>query len=290
MNTNPTTISHTLINIVSYTIFTLLAAMLTSPPPVVLVYAPLDPTGAMYLPADAMTCAALGCHALSIVTATHIQDSTHTEQITLSSPRLMHDQMRCVLEDISVQCIKSGPIYSIDGASVLAQIAADYAHLPLVLHLQSIPDDSILTNDADVDEITDAILELVLPQTTVVVADQTLLTQWQADGLLAEKQNPIHHLLDYGAEWVFCSLPGTQQSVVLHQLYNQDGLQQQWSSSAQPDRIQDTEGLLSTAISAYLASGYSILAACAAAISHTDKAASRAFQAGMGAKIINQSY
>ena len=89
---------------------------------------------------------------------------------------------------------------------------------------------------------------------------------------------------------MFCSLPGTQQSVVLHQLYNQDGLQQQWSSSAQPDRIQDTEGLLSTAISAYLASGYSILAACAAAISHTDKAASRAFQAGMGAKIINQSY
>lgn len=266
-----------------------MAVMLTTPPPVVLVFAPLDPTGAMYLPADAITCAALGCHALSIITASHIQDSTHTELITLTSPRLMHDQMRCVLEDISVQCIKSGPIYSIDGASVLAQIAADYAQLPLVLHLQSIPDDSILSNDAEVDEITDAILELVLPQTDVVVADQTLLTQWQADGLLPEKQNPINSLLDCGTEWVFCSLPGTQQSVVLHQLYSQDGLQQQWSSITHPDRLQDTEGLLSTAISAYLASGYSVLEACAAAISHTDKATTRAFQAGMGAKIIDQS-
>lgn len=266
-----------------------MAVMLITPPPVVLVFAPLDPTGAMYLPADAITCAALGCHALSIITANHIQDSTHTEQITLTSPRLMHDQMRCVLEDISVQCIKSGPIYSIDSASVLAQIAADYAHLPLVLHLQSIPDHSILTNDADADEITDAILELVLPQTNVVVADQTLLTQWQADGLLPEKQNPINSLLDSGCEWVFCSLPGTRKSVVLHQLHNQNGLQQQWSGAAQSYRLQDTEGLLSTAISAYLASGQNVPEACAAAISYTDKVASRAFQAGMGAKIIHQS-
>lgn len=266
-----------------------MAVMFKTPPPVVLVFAPLDPTGAMYLPADAITCATLGCHALSIITATHIQDTTHTEQITLTSPQLMHDQMRCVLEDINVRSIKSGPIYSIDGASVLAQVAADYAHLPLILHLQSIPDDSILTNDADVDEITDAILELVLPQTDVVVADQTLLTQWQAEGLLPEKQNPINSLLDYGTKWVFCSLPGTQQSLVLHQLYNEDGLQKQWSSKAHPDRLQDTEGLLSTAISAYLASGYSVIDACSAAITHTDEAASHAFQAGMGAKIINQS-
>ncbi len=265
-----------------------MAVMFTTPPPVVLVFAPLDPTGAMYLPADALTCAALGCHALSIVTASHIQDTTHTEQISLTSPRLMHDQMRCLLEDMPVQCIKAGPIYSIDSASVLAQIAADYAHLPLVLHLQSIPDDRILSHDAETDEITDAILALVLPQTDIVVADQTLLRQWQAEGLLPEKGNPITHLLDCGTKWVFCSLPGTHESLVLHQLYNQKGLQQQWSSAANSNRLQDTEGLLSTAISAYLAKGLSVLDACSAAIQHTDKAAVHAFQAGMGVRIISQ--
>ena len=267
-----------------------MAVMFTTPPPVVLVFAPLDPTGAMYLPADALTCAALGCHALSIVTASHIQDTTHTEQISLSSPRLMHDQMRCLLEDMPVQCIKAGPIYSIDSASVLAQIAADYAHLPLVLHLQSIPDHSILSNDAEVDEITDAILELILPQADITIADQTLLLQWQAEGLLPENKDPISHLLEYGVEWVFCSLPGTHQAVVLHQLYNQEGLQKEWSSTAHSDRLQDTEGLLSTAISAYLAKGLSMIEACAAAIQHTDKAAKHAFQAGMGARIINQGH
>lgn len=267
-----------------------MAAMFATPPPVVLVFAPLDPTGAMYLPADAISCAALGCHALSIVTATHIQDTTHTEQITLSSPDLIHDQMRCLLEDIQVKSIKAGPIYSIDSASVLAQVAADYSHLPLVLHLQSIPDESIVNNDADVDEITDAILQLVLPQTDIVIADQTLLNQWQADGLLSDQTNPISSLLDAGTDWVFCSLPGNKQSGVLHQLHNQDGLQQQWSSPAQADRLQDTEGLLSTAISSYLAHGASMPEACAAAIYHTDQAATRSFQAGMGNRIIHQGF
>lgn len=267
-----------------------MAAMSATPTPVVLVFAPLDPTGAMYLPADAISCAALGCHALSIVTATHVQDTAHTEQIILSSPDLVHDQMRCVLEDINVQSIKAGPLYSIDNASVLAQVAADYSTLPLVLHLQSIPDESILSNDADVDEITDAILQLVLPQTDIVVADQTFLRQWQAEGLLPEQANPINSLLDFGAQWVFCSLPGSNQSIVLHQLYNQDGLQEQWSSPAQTPRLQDSEGLLCTAISAYLAKGLSITEACAAAVHHTDEAASHSFQAGMGARIINQGF
>lgn len=267
-----------------------MAAMFVTPPPVVLVFAPLDPTGAMYLPADAISCSALGCHALSIVTATHIQDTTHTEQITLGSPDLVYDQMRCLLEDIQVQSIKAGPIYSIDTASILAQIAADYADLPLVLHLQSIPEESIVNNDAEVDEITDAIFELVLPQTDVVVADQTLLRQWQADGLLPEQEDPINSLLNYGVAWVFCSLPATNGSGVLHQLYHQDGLKQQWSSAAHTDRLQDTEGLLSTAISAYLGHGLSVQDACAAAITHTDRVAAHSFQAGMGPRIINQGF
>lgn len=267
-----------------------MAAMFATPTPVVLVFAPLDPTGAMYLPADAISCAAVGCHALSIVTATHIQDTTHTEQITLSSPDFIHDQMRCLLEDINVHSIKAGPIYSIDSASVLAQIAADYTDLPLVLHLQSIPDESIVNNDADVDEITDAIFQLVLPQTDLVVADQTLLNQWQAEGLLSDEQDPIKNLLDFGTQWVFCSLPGTTDSGVLHQLYNQDGLQQQWSSTAQSDRLQDTEGLLCATISAFLAQGLRMVDACAAAVQYSDQAALHSFQAGMGHRIINQAF
>lgn len=257
-------------------------------PPVVLVFAPHDPTGAMYLPADAISCAAVGCHALSVISASHVQDTMHAEQITLSVPDIMHDQMRCLLEDINVHCIKAGPIYSIDMASVLAQVAADYASLPLVLHLQSIPDETVLHLDTDPDEVADAIFQLVLPQADVVVADSTLLMQWQADGLLSDDADPISTLLDYGCEWVFYSTPDTSASLVLHQLYNQDGLQHQWSSPIHSARLQDTEGMLSTLISAYIAHGLDIVEAAAAAISHTDKAATHAFQAGMGSRIINQ--
>lgn len=258
-------------------------------PPVVLVFAPLDPTGSMYLPADAVSCAAVGCHALSIVTATHVQDTTHTELITLSSPDVMYDQMRCLLEDMSVHSIKAGPLYSIDAASVLAQIAADYTELPLVLHLQSIPDEDILTNDAEPDEITDAIFELVLPQTDVVVADHTLLAQWQADGLLAESNNPIASLLDYGVEAVFYTLPSSDAAHVTHQLHTEDGLIQSWQSPIPTARLQDTEGLLSTLISAYLAHGLDLQAACSNAITYTDKVSQHAFQAGMGPRLVRQA-
>lgn len=264
--------------------------MIATSPPVVLVFAPLDPTGSMYLPADAISCAAVGCHALSIVTATHVQDTTHTELITLSSPEIMYDQMRCLLEDMSVHSFKAGPLYSIDAASVLAQIAADYTELPLVLHLQSIPDEDILNNDADSDEITDAIFQLVLPQTDIVVADHTLLAQWQAAGLLSESDNPIASLLDYGAQAVFYTLPSPDSAHVLHQLHNQDGLIHQWQSPIQPARLQDTEGLLSTLISAYLAQGLDKTAACTKAIAYTDQAAEHAFQAGMGPRIIRQAF
>lgn len=263
--------------------------MIATQPPVVLIFAPLDPTGSMYLPADAVSCAAVGCHALSIVTATHIQDTTHTELITLSPPEIMYDQMRCLLEDMTVHSIKAGPLYSIDAASVLAQIAADYTELPLVLHLQSIPDESILSNDAETEEIIEAIFQLVLPQAHLVVADHTLLAQWQADGLLPEDEDPIASLLDYGVQSVFYTLPDQDSAYVLHQLHNQDGLQHQWQSPIPSARLQDTEGLLSTLICAYLAQGLSLKKACANAIAYTDRVTTHAFQAGMGPRIIQQT-
>ncbi len=259
-------------------------------PPVVLVFAPLDPTGSMYLPADAVSCAAVGCHALSIVTATHVQDTTHTELISLSSPDVMYDQMRCLLEDMSVHSIKAGPLYSIDAASVLAQIAADYTELPLVLHLQSIPDEDILSNDAETDEIIEAIFQLVLPQTDVVVADHTLLAQWQADGILTESQSPIASLFDYGTQAVFYTQPDSDPTQITHQLHTPEGIAHTWHSPVQPARLQDTEGLLSTLISAYLAHGLDLQSACAQAIAYTDKAAQHAFQAGMGPRIIHQAF
>ncbi|HCN70454.1 MAG TPA: hydroxymethylpyrimidine/phosphomethylpyrimidine kinase, partial [Pusillimonas sp.] len=44
-----------------------------------------------------------------------------------------------MLEDMHVQAIKAGPLYTTDAVRVLAQIAADYPDVPLLLQLHTPP-------------------------------------------------------------------------------------------------------------------------------------------------------
>lgn len=91
-------------------------------PPLVLVFGPLDPSGSDGLPADAVTCASLGCHGLAAVTALTVRDTAGIEEIHPVTPDLLDDQARCLLEDMSVQAIKVGGLYTAETASVAAQI------------------------------------------------------------------------------------------------------------------------------------------------------------------------
>src|SRR3546814_9220584 len=99
---------------------------------------------------------------------------------------------------MNVQAIKVGPLYTPETVSVLAQIAADYNHVPLVLHLAPIHDESLL-EDLDTEELQMAILDLLLPQTDIVVADHNLLAHWDSQGILEHTGTPAQALLQYGA-------------------------------------------------------------------------------------------
>ncbi|MCC5582498.1 bifunctional hydroxymethylpyrimidine kinase/phosphomethylpyrimidine kinase, partial [Microtetraspora sp. AC03309] len=140
-------------------------------PPLVLVFGPLDPSGADGLPADAVTCARLGCHGLAAVTALTVQDTAGIEEIHPVSPDLLDDQARCLLEDMSVQAIKVGGLYTAETASVAAQVAADYSQVP-----------ADAADEDDADDLLAAILELVLPQTDLLIVEHLRLAQWHADG------------------------------------------------------------------------------------------------------------
>src|SRR3546814_9674383 len=118
-----------------------MSALQAATPPLVLIFGPLDPSGSSSLPADAFTCDSLGCQPFSTLTATLIQDTAGIEDIQPLAPELIDDQARCLLEDMNVQAIKVGPLYTPETVSVLAQIAADYNHVPLVLHLAPLRSD-----------------------------------------------------------------------------------------------------------------------------------------------------
>ncbi len=265
--------------------------MQASTPPLVLIFGPFDPTGASSLPADAVTCASLGCHALTTLTAIRVQDTAHIDEIHPIAPEPLDEQARCLLEDMAVKAIKVGQVYTTETTSIVAQIAADYNHVPLILHLLPLPDESLL-DDFNAEELQAAIFELLLPMTDIVIVDHSLLLQWQAEGVLSTEENltPGQALLQYGAQWVVsCGAPlATGQLCYL--LEGQNKQTSSWPWQTPPARLQDAEGPMACALTAQLAHGsITMPQAVQAAIAQSTALLARSFQPGMGQRLINRT-
>ena len=264
--------------------------MQASDPSVVLIFGPFDPTGASSLPGDAVTLASLGCHALSALTATLVKDTAHIEDIVPAAPEFLNDQARCMLEDMSVRAIKTGPIYTTETVSVIAQIAADYSDLPLVLQPGRIPYES-LADDIDAEDTQLALFELLLPQTDIVIVSHSLMSDWVVQGLLVEdvNSNPAAALLGYGANWVLtCGAP-VRPGQVGYILQGRNQQRHTWTRNAVPARLQDPEGPLTCAVTAALAAGHDMPQAVEQALNLTSHLAEHNFQPGMGQLLFNRS-
>jgi hydroxymethylpyrimidine/phosphomethylpyrimidine kinase len=260
-------------------------------PPLVLIFGPSDPTGSDGLPADAVTCARLGCHGLAAITAVTVQDTAAVEDVQPVSPELLDDQARCLLEDMPVQAIKVGGLYTAEAASAVAQVAADYSHVPLVLHLgprAPLPDDSDDLEDAE--DLLAATLELVLPQADVVVIEHVRLAQWVADGTLdiGEAASPSHALVAGGAKWVLTTGVPMRPGHLANVLIGPAGATTNWAWQTPPERNGDTGGLLATALAAHLARGLEMASAVEQALLHADAGVAGSFLPGMGRRIANR--
>ena len=123
------------------------------------------PSGGAGLSADLLTLASLGCHPLPVVTAITVQDTAGMEEFVATDPDLVSDQARFVLEDMQIAAIKVGVIGSIENLAVIAEIAADYPEIPLIL------DPVFATGEGDEfagDDLVSAMRELLLPHTTLL--------------------------------------------------------------------------------------------------------------------------
>lgn len=242
------------------------------------------------MPADAISCAALGGHALSVVTAVHVQDTAGIEDIHLMSAEFIDDQARCLLEDMNVKAIKAGPLYTTDSVRVLAQIAADYNHLPLVLQLSQ-PLETAPDEDSEPEDVLAAIFQLLLPQADLVVAEHSLLARWQSDGILANADDvsPAKLLQQYGAPWVLTTgtplRPG--QSALLLQGPEQATFN--WLSQPAGTRLADADGPLACAATLELAHEHPMPLTIENAVKKSAPLTSATFQPGMGYRIIDRS-
>lgn len=265
--------------------------VLTPSPPIVHLFGPFDPSGASSLPADAVSCAALGCHALGTVTSIVVRDTANIEEIHPLQPELIDDQARSLLEDMPVQAVKVGALHSLDAVSVVAQIAADYASVPLVVQLEPLADESLLA-DTDPEDLLGAVMELLLPLAHLAVVDHALLQQWRELGILPGDTggNPIAQaLLDYNPRWVLVNGMPLRPGQLAHMLYGQDDEIVSWPQASASPRVLDANGPLTCAILAQLAQGRDVRQAIESALPVATELASRQFQPGMGNRLIDRT-
>ena len=89
-------------------------------PPVVMVIGGMDPSGGAGLCADIQTLSAMGCHAAPVVTAITVQDTVGVRRFRPVEVGLIEEQMRAVLDDLSLSAVKTGMLANREIISVVS--------------------------------------------------------------------------------------------------------------------------------------------------------------------------
>jgi hydroxymethylpyrimidine/phosphomethylpyrimidine kinase len=258
---------------------------------VTLLFGLFDPSGQQDLPADTITCAAHGSHGVCVLTGIAVADTTGLFNVDAPLPDSVDDQARGLLEDMPIHAIKVGNVPTPEIASMIAGIAADYSHAPLVLHLPAsqAPTDSD-DEDQDSEPSVGAVLELILPQTKVVVMGANAIERWLNDEVLAhlDGNGGPQAILALGADWVLVTAFAQRPGQLINLLLGPEGETIAWPWQAVGARVQDLNGLIATAIANHLAAGLSVPEAAKQACAYASLVATTAFQAGMGQRLVSR--
>lgn len=259
--------------------------MSTSAPPTILAFAMSDPTGAGGVLADALACAAMGCHAACAITGVAVQDSRRVEDVLVLDDEWVDDQARAVLQDMPVAAFKVGALGSADNAQAVAEILADYPDLPVVLD----PFAHDAGEHAEFDpDLIGAMRELLLPQTTVLtvsLAQARRLIAAADDDDAAEEfaaADCAKTLLEWGAEYVLITAAESTSDLIVNRLFGDDGSVQNESVERVDLTFRGAGDTLSATIAALLAQGIDVSDAVREANEFLERALAGGFRLGMG--------
>jgi hydroxymethylpyrimidine/phosphomethylpyrimidine kinase len=278
--------------------------MSTSPPPIVLVFAGTDPTGGAGLQADVLTLASLGCHPLSVVTAVTVQDTVGVDDYLPMDAEWIADQARSVLEDMPVAAIKIGMIGSVEAVAAIAEVVSDYPDIPLVLDpvLRSGRGDPLAN-----EELMGALIDLLLPQTTVLTPNSIEARRLAEDlaegdeygdeeGIETDSEDApelaacARRLIDLGCEFVLITGAHEQGAQVVNTLYNTRGVVHAQAWERLPGSYHGSGCTLASALAGFLALGQDVAEAAKEAQAYTWQTLKHAYRPGMGQFIPDRMY
>lgn len=257
-------------------------------PPIVLSFAASDPTGGAGIQADIMTLASMGCHPLTVITAITVQDTAGVEDVLPIDADWVSDQARALLEDVPVAAFKLGLLGSVENIVAIAEIIADYPDIPLIFDpvLASGRGDQFANED-----MIDAMIELLLPQTTVITPNSLEARRLAVDEERDDKDEengPVslaecaRRLIVAGSEFVL--ITGTHENTeqVINTLYGTHGMVRSDNWERLPGSYHGSGCTLASAIAANLANGLEIAEAVKDAQDYTWQALAAGFRPGMG--------
>jgi len=97
-----------------------------------------DATGAGGTAGDVATIAAMGAHALPVVTSIVMRDTAEVFDHHVIDAEVIAEQARSILEDVTISAWKVGFLGSAEGVSVVAEILSDYPDVPLVAYMPNL--------------------------------------------------------------------------------------------------------------------------------------------------------
>lgn len=253
-----------------------------SRPVCVLVFNANDPSGAGGLAADITAVASVGAHGLPVVTGTYARDSAEIFDHFDFDEEAVAEQARALLEDVTVQAIKVGFIGTPENISAVAEIASDYAEVPLIAYMPNLS----WWDENKIDAYLDAFRELMLPQAAVLVGNHSTLWRWLLPDWANERppgpKDIARAAADAGTPYTLVTgIPLPEQHID-----NVLASPQQVLHSEKFERFEavfaGAGDTLSGALTALLASGVALPQATGEALSYLDRCLDAGFRPGMG--------
>jgi hydroxymethylpyrimidine/phosphomethylpyrimidine kinase len=251
-------------------------------PACVMTFNATEPSGAGGIAGDVSTIAAMGAHALPIVTSVLMRDTAEVFDHHALDADVVVEQARSVLEDVTIAAWKVGFLGSAEGVSAVAEILSDYPDVPLGAYM---PNLSWLEED-DQQGYLDAFRELVLPQTQVLVGSHQTLTdfllpEWDSERPASPRELAVA-AAEHGARFVLVtSVPLPDQFL--------DNILASPQGAITGEKFERFEvsfvgagDTLSAALAALLAAGSELHMAVGESLAFLDQALDAGFRPGMG--------
>lgn len=241
-----------------------------------------DPSGAGGLAGDVTTIAAMGAHALPVVTSIVLRDTAEVFEASEIEPETIVEQARSILEDVTISAWKVGFLGSAEGVSAVAEVLSDYADVPLVSYL---PNLSWMDEDP-LAAYLDAFRELVLPQTEVLVGNHKTLTDFLLPEWDAERPPSARELAvaasEHGATYVLVTGVQLPDQFIDNVLASAQGAITGEKFERFETSFVGAGETLSAALAALVASGQELHVAVSEALSFLDQSLDAGFRPGMG--------